>query len=175
MAVYQTSQAGDYLRQIANTETDTAEKAHELTLELLPETTFQTYIGFGASFTESSAWNLATIPETLRKEVLNRLFNPIEGAGFTLTRTHINSSDYSNNHYTYVEAGDEDLSTFSVQEDMKGFTGYENDQVSGIELVTPTYDIIPMILEAKAVSGASFNIIASPWSCLLYTSDAADD
>ena len=148
--VYQTSQAGDNLKLISSPEGEIRiAEGKKVALQLIPDTVYQKYYGFGASFTESSAWNLATIPADLRHEVLNRLFNPIEGAGFTLTRTHINSSDYSNNHYTYVAQGDEDLSTFSVHEDMKGFTGEENDQVRGIELVEPGYDIIPMILEAS--------------------------
>lgn len=160
--VYQTSQAGDNLKLISNEEINTTEK--KVGLQLIPEKEFQEYIGFGASFTESSAWNLATIPIELRKEVLKNLFSPSKGAGFTLTRTHINSSDYSNGHYTYVEEGDNDLSTFNVYQDMKGFTGDENDQVRGIELVDSNYDIIPMIREAQSVKGADFKIIASPWS-----------
>ncbi|MEP5255111.1 MAG: glycoside hydrolase family 30 protein [Winogradskyella arenosi] len=163
--VYQTSQQGDNLKLISENETPTAASdLKKVTIELLPNEEFQKYYGFGASFTESSAWNLATIPVEKRKDVLTKLFSPTEGAGFTLTRTHINSSDYSNTHYSYVEAGDEDLSTFSVHEDMKGFSGDENDQVRGIELVDASYDLIPMILEASKIPGADFNIIASPWS-----------
>lgn len=163
--VYQTSQAGDNLKLMSSDEVDTTvAKGNKITLRLLPNEEFQKYYGFGASFTESSAWNLATLPVDLRKAVLNKMFSPTEGAGFSLTRTHINSSDYSNNHYTYVEEGDEELSTFSVYQDMKGFTGDENNQVRGIELVEPGYDLIPMILEASSIPGANFNIIASPWS-----------
>ncbi|WP_297703116.1 glycoside hydrolase family 30 protein [uncultured Eudoraea sp.] len=163
--VYQTSHAGDNLKLISTdqVETPTIERK-KVSIRLLPEVELQKYYGFGASFTESSAWNLATIPVDLRKEVLTNLFSPTEGAGFTLMRTHINSSDYSNNHYTYVEDGDEDLSTFSVYEDLKGFSGDENHQVRGIDLVEPSYDIIPMILEASSIPGANFKIIASPWS-----------
>ena len=129
--VYQTSQAGDNLKLIAaDTEKPSASKT--LSIKLEPDLQYQEYIGFGASFTESSAWNLATIPKKLRKEVLTRLFSPEDGAGFSLTRTHINSSDYSNGHYTYVDSGDTTLATFSVLEDKKGFTGEENDQVRGI-------------------------------------------
>ena len=163
--VYQTSHAGDNLKLISADEVKTSsEDLEKVALQLFPNEEFQKYYGFGASFTESSAWNLATIPVEARKNVLTKMFSPTEGAGFTLTRTHINSSDYSNNHYSYVEEGDEDLSTFSIQEDMKGFSGDENDQVSGIELVEPSYDLIPMILEASSIPGANFKIIASPWS-----------
>ncbi|MCZ4409479.1 glycoside hydrolase family 30 protein [Cryomorphaceae bacterium 1068] len=161
--IYRTSVSGDNLK-LVSTKPSKKVSNREVMLEIKPDQKFQEYIGFGASFTESSAWNLATIPETLRKEVLTRLFSPSEGAGFSLTRTHINSSDYSNNHYTYIDSGDVSLSTFSIAEDMKGFTGQENDQVRGIELATPDYDIIPMIQEAQRVKGADFGIIASPWS-----------
>lgn len=162
--VYQTSSAGDNLALINTISPDNKAKSSVMHLNLLPEQEYQEYYGFGASFTESSAWNLATIPVELRKEVLTRLFSPTDGAGFTLTRTHINSSDYSNNHYSYVEEGDEDLSTFSINEDLKGFTADENDQVRGIKLEDASYDLIPMILEAKSIPGADFEIIASPWS-----------
>lgn len=163
--VYQTSNAGDNLKLISSDKRKTiSTEVKKVTFQLFPNEEFQKYYGFGASFTESSAWNLATIPIESRKRVLTRLFSPTEGAGFTLTRTHINSSDYSNNHYTYIEEGDEDLSTFSIHEDMKGFTGEENDQVRGIELIEPSYDLIPMILEASNIPGADFKIIASPWS-----------
>ncbi len=165
VSIYQTSASGDYLKLISEEyELNPTSQKKDLTLTIDPEKEFQEYYGFGASFTESSAWNLATIPKDLRKEILTKLFSPIEGAGFTLTRTHINSSDYSNSHYTYVEENDKTLSTFSVKEDLKGFNGDENDQVRGIELIEPNYDLIPMILEASNIEGADFKIIASPWS-----------
>ena len=76
------------------------------TLVVDGENPHQELAGFGASFTESSAWNLACLPEALRSEILVRLFDPKAGMGFTLTRTHINSCDYSLRHYSYVEPGD---------------------------------------------------------------------
>lgn len=174
VTVYETSPAGANLsvkgtltpqqtRQKGQ-KTSVKSQSERLLLLLNPEKTFQHYYGFGASFTESSAWNLATIPAAKRRDVLTRLFHPTKGAGFTLTRTHINSSDYANGHYTYVADGDESLASFSIAEDMKGFTGDENDQVRGIKLEEPTYDLIPMIKEAQSIEGADFKIIASPWS-----------
>ena len=162
--IYQTSQSGDNFRLISNIPAAKELNSKQVHITINPEQKFQKYIGFGASFTESSAWNLATIPVADRKEVLTRLFSPTKGAGFSLTRTHINSSDYSNNHYTYVEDYDESLSSFSIHEDMKGFTGEENDQVRGVELIEPQYDMIPMMQEAAGIEGANFKIIASPWS-----------
>ena len=167
--IYQTSQAGDNLELVAtrsprNVSPDPEAASPGRELHANPDQQYQQLHGFGASFTESSAWNLAAIPVELRRDVLTRLFSPVDGAGFSLTRTHINSSDYSNNHYSYVDEGDEALSSFSVQEDLKGFSGDENDQVQGIALEDADYDLIPMILEAQSIPGAEFGIIASPWS-----------
>lgn len=120
--------------------------------------------GFGASFTESSAWNLACLPAAMRDEVLARLFSPDSGMGFTLARTHINSCDFSLGHYSYVEPGDLALASFSIAPDKAGFTGQENDQVMGIELDDPGFDLLPLIEAARAIPGADIRIVASPWS-----------
>ena len=163
--IYQTSEKGDNLSLVSkNYVKSNQSETKNINLNIEPDKTFQKYIGFGASFTESSAWNLATLPIEKRKEVLNKLFSPHMGAGFTLTRTHINSCDYSNSHYSYVDEADEELLSFSIHEDMKGFSGDENDQVKNIKLEDPNYDLIPMILESSQVKDADFKIIASPWS-----------
>ena len=74
--VYQTSYAGDNLKLLTNDEVKTTSAdVKKVSLELLPDKEFQKYYGFGASFTESSAWNLATIPVESRKEVLTKLFS----------------------------------------------------------------------------------------------------
>ena len=162
--IYQTSKKGDYLKLVKKENQENVNKAKHLRLNLDQNKTFQTYIGFGASFTESSAWNLATLPNKKRNQVLTDLFSPTKGAGFSLTRTHINSCDYSNMHYSYVDDYDEELISFSINEDLKGFAGEENDQIRHITLEDPNYDLIPMILEATHIKDADFKIIASPWS-----------
>ncbi len=164
LKVYETSKSGNNLKLVENVEHDESKQPKILRLRVNKEDRFQKYIGFGASFTESSAWNLATLPIEKRQEVIKKLFSPSDGAGFSLTRTHINSCDYSNMHYTYVDEGDVHLKSFSIQEDLKGFNGNENDQVENIRLVDSAYDLIPMILEASSVKDADFKIIASPWS-----------
>ncbi len=163
LEVYETSESGKSFRlTTAYDDTTGTGRVASLTIDVSQE--YQEIIGFGASFTESSAWNLATISKADRAQILKRLFDPHSGAGFSLCRTHINSCDYSNNHYTYVEDGDTSLSSFSIFEDKRGFSGLENEQVKNIQLIDATYDLIPMILEARSVTGAEFRIIASPWS-----------
>lgn len=159
--IVQTSRAGDRLSVIEACP-DGTEPTVEITLD--PSQEFQSITGFGASFTESSAWNLATLTLTQRNEVLDRLFNPGIGVGFTLTRTHINSCDYSLGHYAYVEKDDLALTSFSIAEDSHGFSGMGNAEVEGIQLEDPSFDLLPMIQAAQSVRGASFKILASPWS-----------
>ncbi len=161
VTIVQTGKGGDRLRSIAPLGEDAVPG---FTLVVDTANPRQVIEGFGASFTESAAWNLACLPEADRREVLAKLFDPVAGAGFTLMRTHINSCDYSLRHYTYVEPGDLALATFDIAEDRAGFTGRENDQVAGVAMADPGFDLIPMIEAAREVAGADFRILASPWS-----------
>ena len=159
--IVQTGRGGDRLQRVDPLGED-AKPVSTLTVDTASPR--QVLEGFGASFTESAAWNLACLPEGDRLGVLTRLFDPVAGAGFTLMRTHINSCDYSLRHYTYVEPGDLALTSFDITEDKMGFSGREHEQVAGIELEDPGFDLIPLIRAARDVTGADFRIIASPWS-----------
>jgi len=71
LEVYQTSKDGDNLKLVSKTkEKNTVSGNKKINLNINPKKQYQEYIGFGASFTESSAWNLAAIPIEKRKEVL---------------------------------------------------------------------------------------------------------
>ncbi|HSH09760.1 MAG TPA: glycoside hydrolase family 30 protein, partial [Oceanipulchritudo sp.] len=116
----------------------------ELHLVIDPGTRFQTIEGIGGSFTESSAQVLYELSKPKQEEVLKAYFSP-EGAQFSLTRTHIASCDFSVRNYTYAPvAGDTELVHFSIEPDR-------------------TY-LLPMIKQAQGIEGASFRLLASPWS-----------
>lgn len=104
----------------------------------------QTILGIGGSLTQASAAALGRLSSAQRTAVLEAYFGP-EGAGYSLTRTHIGSSDFSEYSYSYVPNKDPKLESFSVQEDEKN-------------------GLINLILDARRVSGARFEIIASPWT-----------
>ena len=161
VTVVQTGKDGDRHTVL---EPGNAKDELDFSIKLDTADTHQELEGFGASFTESSAWNLACLPEAQRLEVLSRLFSPEEGMGFTLTRTHINSCDYSLRHYSYVDSNDFALESFSIAEDRAEYTGQENDEVRGIEIDDPAFDLLPMIQAAQNIPGADFRIVASPWS-----------
>ena len=107
--------------------------------------TFQTIIGFGGSFTEAAAYALSKMSPDKRTEAINAYFNPKDGLGYTLCRTHINSCDFSLGNYAYNEVeGDTELKHFDISRDKKL--------------------LIPLIKDAMAVPGADFKLVSSPWS-----------
>jgi len=138
--LYETSASGAKLEQ--RTKFTTGESA--AVLRILPEEKFQTITGFGGSFTESTAHLLSKLSPAKRKEVIDAYFGD-SGAKYSLTRTHMNSCDFSLSQYSYAPiAGDTLLEHFSVEEDKD--------------------DIIPMIQDAMAASTDGFKIISSPWT-----------
>lgn len=139
--VYETSAQGNSLKRI----TGFSEGKDPVMVTLNPEEKFQTITGFGGSFTESAAHLLYRLSAANRKKILDAYFSEA-GANYSLTRTHINSCDFSTKHYAYAMAdGDKKLDSFSIEEDKKN-------------------NLIPMILEAKSISKEGFRIIASPWT-----------
>ncbi len=145
--VYETSASGNKLEKL--TEFPSSEKVVDITLS--PDKKFQKITGIGGSFTESTAYLLNQLSEENRTEVIEAYFGD-SGAKYSLTRTHINSSDFSLGNYTYAPVpGDVMLENFSIEEDMD--------------------DIIPMIKDAMGVSTDGFKIISSPWTAPIWMKD----
>ncbi|MEZ4883542.1 MAG: glycoside hydrolase family 30 protein [Chitinophagales bacterium] len=148
--VYETSASGNQLKKLS--EFSKAEKTE--TIKLLPDEKFQTVTGFGGSFTEASASLLNKLSQENRNKILEAYFGE-SGAKYSLTRTHMNSCDFSLSNYSYAPVeGDKELESFSIDEDRE--------------------DIIPMIKDAMAVSKDGFNIIASPWTAPPWMKDNKD-
>lgn len=137
--IYQTSASGDKLEQ---KNPEGSESGNRLIIE--PEKRFQTITGFGGAFTESSAYLLNQLSKEKSQSIIDAYFGD-EGARYSLCRTHINSCDFSIDHYSYAPiAGDSMLNSFSIDEDRD--------------------DIIPMIKSAQAASADGFRLVASPWT-----------
>jgi glucosylceramidase len=142
-SIIQTSRAGDRLKSLGSLSFSKSGSGHGAGLELDPGVTYQEITGFGGSFTESSAHVLSLLSAEKRQAVIDAYFSS-SGSAYSLTRTHINSCDFSLDHYAYVEREDFELETFTVEHDMKV--------------------LIPLIKDAMAADGAGFRIIASPWT-----------
>jgi len=138
--VFETSASGNQLKEIKAV----SKNENPIEIKLNPEEKFQTITGFGGSFTESSAWLLNQLSKENRALILKAYFSS-EGSNYSLTRTHINSCDFSLGNYNYAPLKDDkELSSFSIEEDRD--------------------DIIPMIKDAMAISEEGFKIISSPWT-----------
>ena len=145
--VYETSASGNKLTKI--TEFESGDEF--VSIQILPEEKYQEIIGFGGSFTESSAYLLNQMSKENRKLILDAYFAE-EGAKYSLTRTHINSCDFSLSNYSYAPVeGDKELKHFSIDEDRD--------------------DIIPMIKEAMEASKDGFKILSSPWTASPWMKD----
>ncbi|HEX4834368.1 MAG TPA: RICIN domain-containing protein [Trebonia sp.] len=115
------------------------------TITVNPSTTYQAMTGFGASFTDSSAWLVYNSPQ--RATIMSKLFSPTSGIGLDFLRQPIGASDFSRSVYSYddVAAGQTDpsLAHFSISHD----NAY----------------ILPILQQALSLN-PSTTIMATPWS-----------
>ncbi len=148
--IYETSAQGNALKKI-----EAVSKAENpIVIKLNPEEKFQTITGFGGSFTEASASLLNKLSPENRNKILQAYFGE-DGARYSLTRTHINSCDFSLSNYAYaMKPDDKNLDSFSIDADRN--------------------DLLPMIKEAMKISKEGFKIIASPWTAPPWMKDNND-
>lgn len=149
VTIFETSASGNKLTPVQQ-----SSPAKGVTILVNPARRFQTITGFGGSFTEASAHLLSKLSKDNREKILKAYFSR-EGANYSLTRTHINSCDFSLRNYAYANVpGDKSLQHFTIDEDKK--------------------HLIPMIKNAMAFSKDGFRIIASPWTAPPWMKDNND-
>lgn len=108
-----------------------------------PNNTFQSFIGIGGAITDASAEVFAKLSPEKQAELLSAYYGE-DGIDYTLMRTSIHSCDFSSYSHTYVEEGDKELKTFSIDHDKK----YR----------------LPMIKQAIEKAGGNMLFYVSPWS-----------
>jgi glucosylceramidase len=115
---------------------------------------FQTMLGIGGALTDASAETFAKLPVPVQKQLLTAYYDTVNGIGYTLGRTNIQSCDFSSGSYTYVSDEDKDLKTFSIDHDRK----YR----------------IPFIHQVIAAAGGRLTLYVSPWSPPAWMKDNHD-
>lgn len=108
----------------------------------------QTIDGFGASFTDSSAFLVDKILDDQQKEeAMTQLFDPEKGIGLSLIRNPMGASDYARSIYSYDDQferhQDLTLNDFSIDHDKES--------------------ILPLTKWAKKLN-PELKLFASPWS-----------
>lgn len=79
-----------------------------------PAKTFQTIGGTGGALTDASAETFYKLPADKQQEILRACFDPQNGIGYTLGRTHIHGCDFSSESYTCNKYGDKQLDSFDM-------------------------------------------------------------
>lgn len=116
---------------------------NEVAVFVNPKKTFQTYLGIGGAITDASSEVFSTLNKDKQNELLQSLYGK-DGIGYNLIRTSIHSSDFGLGSHTYIEEGDADLVTFSIEKDKE--------------------KRLPFIKQAIDLIGEDLVFYASPWS-----------
>ena len=119
-----------------------------------PRQKFQKLIGIGGALTDASAETFYKIPAANQQELLKAYYDTVNGIGYTLARTNINSCDFSSDTYTYVADNDKELKTFNLAHDEK----YK----------------IPFIKEVQKAADNNLKLFVSPWSPPAWMKDNND-
>ncbi|MEY2413657.1 MAG: glucosylceramidase [Acidobacteriaceae bacterium] len=110
--------------------------------------TYQQMDGFGASITDSSAWLIHNkLNSEERKDLMKRLFDPVNGIGLSFLRQPMGASDFALNDYSY-----DDLPAGQTDPEMKRFS-IDHDRAY----------ILPVLQQALAIN-PQLKIMATPWS-----------
>lgn len=116
---------------------------NEISIFVNPQIRFQTMLGFGGAITDASSEVFAKLSPAVQDEFLKAYYDD-DGLNYSLARTSIHSTDFSSGSYTYIDEGDADLETFSIEHDRQ-FR-------------------IPLIKRAIEAAGGELLVYASPWS-----------
>ncbi|QAY66968.1 glycoside hydrolase family 30 protein [Paenibacillus protaetiae] len=110
--------------------------------------TYQEMDGFGASFTDSSAYliNQVLEPEQ-RAGLMRKLFDAEDGIGLSVLRNPMGASDYARDFYSYNDLPD----------------GQTDEQLEGFSIAHDEEDIIPLLQEAVRLN-PDVKLMGSPWS-----------
>jgi glucosylceramidase len=145
--VFRTTQGtGERLAAVATLALSAQPQPQETQVTVLvdPSKQFQEIVGIGGALTDASAETLAALPEEQQAEVVRSFFDPKQGIGYSLARTHIHSCDFSSESYTYVRDGDARLASFDIAHDRK--------------------HRLPLLRRAIAAAGGTLTVFVSPWS-----------
>lgn len=125
-----------------------AADAERVAVAVDEQTAYQEMDGFGASFTDSSAYLIRRVLEPeQRAPLMKALFDAEEGIGLSVLRNPMGASDYARGFYSYNDLPpgetDPELTRFSIAHDEA--------------------DIVPLLQEAVRLN-PDVKLMASPWS-----------
>lgn len=122
-----------------------------------PARSYQTMEGFGFALTGGSAEHLIKMSPAARHEILQEMFDPVNGMGFSYIRLTLGASDLNSFVFSYddMPAGKEDfkLKNFSLAQDLK--------------------DVVPVMYEILGIN-PNITIMSSPWSAPVWMKESGN-
>ena len=118
-------------------------KENEISIFVNPDKTFQEFLGIGGAITDASAEVFAKLSPENQQKFLDAYYSE-SGIDYNIVRTTIHSCDFSSGSYTYIDEGDKELNTFSIEHD-KEFR-------------------LPLIKKAQNLIKDDMVFYVSPWS-----------
>ncbi len=113
-------------------------------INLYPELTYQTFLGFGGAITEAAGYAFSKLNKENQEKVLDLYFSP-EGNNYHMVRSHMDSCDFSLGVYSAMtDPKDEEMKSFSLERDEQY--------------------ILPFLQAAQQKRGEPLDIMLSPWS-----------
>lgn len=118
------------------------------TIEVDESLTYQAMVGFGASLTDASAFLIQQrLTPSRREALLQELFGPEPGAGFSFVRVDMGASDFSLRHYSYDDVP----------------PGQTDTAMAAFSIAPDRAETIPILRRALAIN-PRLAIMGSPWS-----------
>ena len=91
-------ESGDRLAEKGTVQWSTTADSSKYSVSVDPDTTFQTIVGFGGAFTDSSASVFAKLNATMQAEVVNAFWGE-NGQRYNMARVPIGATDFSTSVY----------------------------------------------------------------------------
>ncbi|MBQ7614266.1 MAG: glucosylceramidase [Butyrivibrio sp.] len=143
MSVIETRQAAGKYWAVDDSYKDAGPAGEMKVVVVYPDEKETTIRGFGGAFTEAAAHTYSCLGEEAGKRLISDIFGE-GGLRYNTGRIHMNSCDFALGNYTYIDEGDESLSSFNIEHDEK--------------------EIIPMIKAAEKELGKPLVLLMAPWS-----------
>lgn len=136
--IIKTSYSGDRLKDVS------AEKVFSgVVNDIVVRTNvrYQTHLGFGGAFTDSTVTCYNACSEDVRKQIVDAYYSE-SGLNYNLARLTVHSSDFSEKSYIYTDG--DDIDTFSLDIEDKGR--------------------LPLVKRCMDTSKQDITFFAAPWS-----------
>lgn len=141
---YTTYENGVRGEQSLSFSSHTDEEVERPLINIYPQVTYQTFQGFGGTFTEAAAYCVKYAGGDNGDKIMADLFGE-DGLGYCCGRVHLDSCDASLSNYSAMDdPEDRELETFSLDRDEKY--------------------LIPMIKKAQQYASRPLTLMVSPWS-----------